>query len=164
VWSVPQKQEPIIEVLVYRARIQDGAARGRKLNGQRQAIEPAAHGFDRVRVRFRDDKCGLCGSGPLKEQPRGVCQRQTLNDVDVLTSQVERLAAGDEHDQAGAVLEQKIDVESGIEHLFEVVEHEQHATTLETFDEQISRRRLCCLADVQRTRNCWDHQLVVPHL
>jgi len=44
----------------------------------------------------------------------------------LLTTHAQHRPAGGEHDQAGAAVEQSRDIRCGVEHLFEVVEHQQH--------------------------------------
>ena len=77
---------------------------------------------------------------PERIQLRGtrrVGKRQRRDGVDRLRGDVERRAARDEERQPGGTDDQLREQRPGREHLFEVVEHEQHPPAAEVGDQDL---------------------------
>jgi hypothetical protein len=117
--------------------------RGRKLEGERQGIEPSTDGRDGGAVRGRQAKVRLHVPHPLHEQPHGRrareigrrrrvevrIQREWSDGVLALSSHSKRGSAGDQHSE-GVDRGQKIhDQWCRVQDLLEIVEHQQGGRT-----------------------------------
>ena len=72
--SITQQRQSLAEPIVDGVWIQDRAARGGELDGQKQTVESAADGLDRVRVCIGDQNGRLNRGSALNEQLHGVGQ------------------------------------------------------------------------------------------
>jgi hypothetical protein len=67
-----------------------------------------------------------------------------------VTADLERRAAGGDHPQRRAARRERRDVEGSVEHLLEVVEHQQHGPVADHRGERLERRAPERLGDVER--------------
>jgi hypothetical protein len=134
-----QQHQPVGQARQQCLGRQHAHARRRQLERQRQPVQPPADLDDRLRVVGRQHEGRAHCLRPRDEelhrgclrQPRGigaVRQRQRRHRVFLLGGQAQRHAAGGQHRQVRAGVEQRADERGGVDEMLEVVEHQQAGT------------------------------------
>jgi hypothetical protein len=132
-------------------------ARGRQLDGQRQAIQaPADLGYCRG-IFFRQLEAGPHGLGALNEQAHrlgsgqrfegglfeiGGGQAERRHGQELFRPQMQRLPAGDQHLQVGACLQQLCQLGGNSRDLFQVIQQQEHFLVFQLFFHLIYQRAL----------------------
>ncbi len=160
----------MVEPLQQRGRLEDAHARRGQLERERQAVEAAADRGDRRGIRCGEREAGLHLLGALDEecdrralpqrlQRRRVLRRQLERRQTELRlrADLERRAARRDHLQRGAARDERGDVSRGIEHLLEIVEHQEHAAIADDRAERVERRTAVRLGDVERDGDRRQH-------
>ena len=159
----PQQPEPPVQPgQDLRRREHDHAGR-RQLDGEGQAVEPAADlGDDRL-VRRGQRLIGCAGSSTIGEQPHGrLADPQRLDPPAVLGGQVEWDAAGGQHADIGAADEDAVDeVGGGAHDVLAVVEDEQRSA-LRQLGQQVGFVDVAGGIAGRRGDRC-DHLTLVGH-
>ena len=173
--SAHQEAEPVaqaVEDLLHRKRSSPNC---RKLDRQRQAIQPPADVGDRRPIRRGQLECPRRCGRPLDEehhrfvlpQPAAICggQLQRGYGEDVLPRHVKRLAAGGDHPQARRGTNHLIDeLEDPLDQVLAVVQHQKQLLVREVRPQQGERFGRCLVAQVHRGHHGVAHQRRVPDL
>ena len=101
---------------------------------------------------------GLRSNAPVGGQPLQVGQRQRRHGIQALAPHVQRCPAGHQHLQPGTRLQQLHHQRRGVQHLLEVIEHQQPPLRLEHRREPLEQWPTGELADLQRLRDRRQHQ------
>ena len=132
-----EEPEPFVEAGEHLRRRHHLEARGRELDGQRDAVEPSAQLGDHGSGVAREDELALGGAAPFDEQPDRVVLEQRVDAVIVccgrgrershrvgdLAVDLERLAARGQDLDPGARLDEDVDHHRGrVDDLLTVVE------------------------------------------
>ena len=108
---------------------------GGQFDGERHAVELAADALDGVALAVHE-VAGPYGGRPLGEQPYGVVCAERPDRPQPLTGDAERLPAGGEDAQAGALGEEPVGEHGGgLGHVLAVVQHEQRVARRQSGDE-----------------------------
>ena len=145
--------EAVLEPAEHRLRREDSDARRRQLDGQRQAVESHADLGHGRRVLVGDLEVGLHRAGALDEERdrlelrelgerrevRRVGQAERRNRVLLLARHAQHAAAARQDGQVRAGRQQRVDRWRRVDHLLEVVEHQQHPPLADVVDQPIDR-------------------------
>ena len=131
--------EGLSEAFENLARGQHSRARCGQLHCQWKIVEPAAEVCDCL-VRLESGTCG--------KQLDRLCRCQRRHGVLHLAAHPQQLTTGDQHAEVDAGRKQRGELWRGFDHLFEVVEHEQHLTLADVLGKALlgaerQRNRLC---------------------
>ena len=147
-------------------------ARGGKLNGQRQAVEPATdlddgrnsrriqgkvvvHGLGALGEELHRTGCGHCF---LREPAIDIRHAQARHAVHVLAIEAERFATRRQHREVRAGTQQFGHDGRGSEQMLVVVQHQQQAAVAQGVLERIERRALLRLAHLQHGGDSRRHE------
>ena len=135
-----EKAQPMAELREHALRRQHPHPRRGEFDRQRQAVEPVADLRHRGSVLVGDREGGLhrhraldeqghrfvLGQSIQRRQASEVGQRQGRNGIIRLAGQTQHFPAGDQHFQAWRSAQELAEQWRGIDHLLEVVQHQQH--------------------------------------
>ena len=159
-----QELEPRAEALEDVSRREQLDPGGGELERQREPVQADAELGDRVGVQLGELEVGPCVARASDEEPyrlrapepvdleraRRVGKLERGDGVDPLFGDVERRAAGDEERQAGCTREQLGEHRRRVEHLLEVVEHEQRPPAAQRGDQRLERSAFRPLDQAER--------------
>ena len=163
-----EQGQRLIEARQHRLRRQDARPRGGQLDGQGEAIQAAADLRDRGVILGVDAEVRTHLLGALLEQGHAGGQRAVAGGIErerrhrllVLALHPQRLARRDEDLEARARRGDAADGGRGVEHLLEVVEHEQRALAAQVGDEQLlGLAAVRGQGDLERRLNGREHVL-----
>jgi hypothetical protein len=149
------------------------AACGRQLDRQRQPVELAADLGHRRRVFVRHGEISFHRLSTIDKQPHrfvlgqllegrqvaSVRQRQRRNSVFALAGEVQHDPAGHQYLEAGRSSQQLCYHQCGVQHLLEVVEHQQYSLLAQIALEDIEQRSPTLLPYAQRLGDGCGDQL-----
>ena len=161
----------MVEPLQQRGGLEHAHARRRELERERQAVEPAADRGDRRRVRGGEREVLACTFRRAggRARPTGSCAaRRATVTFGAGSSSGGRLNSDSAPILSGARLvaitcsagqreTQRGDVFRGVDHLLEIVEHQQHAALADHGAERVERRAAVRLGDLQRDADRRHH-------
>ena len=172
-----EQAQPVAQSIPEHVGREQAQARRRQLDRQGQAVQAAADlghgrsvvvgqlevGPDDLRPIHEQLDC-LVAADPARGRSLAPFRRQgeRRDRVHLLCPHVERLPAGREHRQPGALAEQAGDHAGRFGDLLEVVEHEQRSPVPEPVDELVLQRALDDLAEPGRARDRHQDGVRVP--
>jgi hypothetical protein len=166
-WSVAQQRHPGIQPGQHLRWRNERDPRRRQLDGQRQAVEAAADGGHGLRVFRGEGEVGPGRRGAGDEQPHRlgprhlgerhflatVGQRQGRQGVPVLAGHPQGSAARDQRRQCRAGGQQTGDEGPGVQHLLEIVEHQERPPLAQKTRQVLLDRAVLALSNAKRLRD-----------
>jgi len=124
-----EQREPVVEPGLDLLRREGAQPGGGKLERERNAVQARTHRPHRRLARRIQGEPGSDNARPLQEQGQGVILRQRGHPPDGFARHAERFAARRQHRHLGAGAQHRVRHLGGpVEHLFAVVEADEHAT------------------------------------
>ena len=165
-----EEVQGVVEPLEESRGLEDPRAGGGQLEGERQAVEPAADLGDRRGVGLAQREAGLDLRGPLDEERHGRAAPERVERLGAgrgqlerrqaelgLGADLERRAAGGDDAQPRATRDERGDVLRRVQHLLEVVEHEQHVAASDHRPERVESRAALRLGNREGGRDRGQH-------
>ena len=160
-----EEPEPLVEQRRDLGGLEAGDAGGGELDGERDAVEPAADLHHGRRVGLVDVKRRCDGRGPFGEQRgrvrrqrrrgrRRLGNRERADGPQLLAVDAEPLPAGRQHAHVLAAAEDRVgEVGGDVEHMLAVVEHDQAVASAEVIEDAVERRHAGPRNHAERTRH-----------